>query len=185
MDTTPQESEIKIPVERLDDTRERLRVLDAALLHPSAREVNVLLDDGFGSLRNAGQVLRIRRYGERVRLTLKGAARFVGGVKIRDELEVGASDAELLERIFRGLGFEPWMRYEKDREAWSFNEVEVVLDHTPMGGFVELEGAVELLAETARRLGLEPNDAVRGSYVSLWTEERRRHPDLPHDMVFR
>ena len=130
------------------------------------------------------EALSLDGLGRGVRLTLKGAARFDGGVKIRDELEVEADDAELLEGILRGLGFEPWMRYEKDREAWRLGEVEVVLDHTPMGGFVELEGEAELLAGAARRLGLDADDAVRGSYVSLWAEERRRRPELPHDMVF-
>jgi len=62
----------------------------------------------------------------------------------------------------------------------------VVLDHTPMGDFVEVEGPSHTLETTARAIGLDPSTAVRGSYLSLWREyrERRIHEDLPRDMVF-
>ncbi len=55
-----------------------------------------------------------------------------------------------------------------------------------MGDFVEVEGESELIGSVARSLGLDPSDAVPGSYMSLWSEFRARHPemDLPPDMVF-
>jgi adenylate cyclase class 2 len=88
--------------------------------------------------------------------------------------------------IFEQLDFSVYMRYEKDREEWLLEDVSVVLDHTPMGSFVEVEGPPERLEEVADLLGLNVATAVRGSYVSLWMEHRARHPelDLPFDMVF-
>jgi len=75
---------------------------------------------------------------------------------------------------------------KKDREEWLLEQCSVVLDHTPMGDFVEVEGPPERLERVARLLGLDAETAVRGSYVSLWVEYRELHPelDLPANMVF-
>ncbi len=76
-------------------------------------------------------------------------------------------------------------RYEKDRETWRLDDVEIVLDHTPMGDFVEVEGPAGVLEMTARSIGLDPSAAVRGSYISLWRAYRERAAEnLPVDMVF-
>ena len=45
--------------------------------------------------------------------------------------------------ILDHLGLQVVARYEKDREMWLVDEVSVVLDHTPMGDFVEVEGPRE------------------------------------------
>jgi adenylate cyclase class 2 len=88
--------------------------------------------------------------------------------------------------ILEHLGFNVFLRYEKDREEWLLGEVSIVLDHTPMGDFVEVEGPPEDLVRTAGVLGIDVGEAVRGSYTSLWQEHREAHPDLelPLDMVF-
>ena len=72
------------------------------------------------------------------------------------------------------------------RAGWQLGDVNIVLDRTPMGSFVEVEGPIERIEEVARAAGLDPAAAVRGSYVSLWSDFRARHPgrDLPEDMVF-
>jgi adenylate cyclase class 2 len=76
------------------------------------------------------------------------------------------------------------MRYEKQRESWMLGETRVDLDHTPMGDFVELEGPTDSLEATAHRLGLDPERAVAQSYIGLWRDFRRQHPELGRDMVF-
>ena len=88
--------------------------------------------------------------------------------------------------ILEHLGFSAAARYEKHRETWLLGGIEVVLDHTPMGDFVEIEGSRESLDSTAASLDLDPEKAVRGSYLSLWSEYRKSHRgrDLPVDMVF-
>jgi adenylate cyclase class 2 len=85
--------------------------------------------------------------------------------------------------ILRRLGLSPLIRYDKDRELWRLSMVEVALDHTPMGDFVELEGPTEQLATAAEQIGLDPTTAVRGSYISLWIRYRQQH-QLPFDMTF-
>lgn len=180
------ETELKIPVADLAPVRASLVALDARLISESMREENVLLDTVDRELSCRGCVLRLRRHGARRLLTFKGPATFDGPIKTRPEHELEIDDLETMLTVFEALGFSGVMRYEKDRETWRFNDVEVVLDHTPMGNFVEVEGPPGAIGPVALSLGLDPSDAVRGSYVSLWLEFRTRHPelDLPPDMVF-
>ena len=180
------ERELKIPVEEHDAVREALRTLGAVATHDMARETNRLLDTDARRLGAAGCVLRLRRYGSRHVLTFKGPVHYDGAIKVRPEHEIEIEDAEAMARIFEALGFAVVSAYEKARESWQLGRVSVVLDRTPMGNFVEVEGPAERLEEAARGLGLEPADAVQGSYVSLWRDYRARHPELelPADMVF-
>jgi adenylate cyclase class 2 len=131
-------------------------------------------------------MLRLRQHGDRNLLTLKGPVSYNGAIKVRAEQETEFSDLSRMVDIFERLGFSVFMKYEKDREEWLLDEFSVVLDHTPMGDFVEVEGPAERLERAARLLGLDPAAAVRGSYVSLWLEYRKLHPelDLPTNMVF-
>ena len=185
-DAPPVETELKIPVEDLATPRSALVARNAQRVHPAEREVNILLDGPADELAAAGRVLRLRRIGDRRRLTLKGPASFVGNIKSREELEIEVGEIETLAAIFARLGFRPVLRYEKDRETWQISGVTVTLDHTPMGDFVELEGPATRLSGVASELGLEVADAVRGSYPTLWREFRAHHPELelPEDMVF-
>jgi adenylate cyclase class 2 len=177
------ESELKIPVASLEPVRSRLSACGAEQIEARSRECNTLFDDSSGSLAGAGQVLRLRSFAGRWILTFKGAARYQGRIKQREELEVGIESGETLDTILRRIGLSPMIRYEKDREVWRLSMVEVALDHTPMGDFVELEGSTEQLATVAEQIGLDPAAAVRGSYVSLWTRFRQQR-QLPFDMTF-
>jgi adenylate cyclase class 2 len=181
------ETEIKIPAVDLDAVREALTREHATAVHPRAREVNLLLDTDDGRLQDAGTVLRLRRYGRRHILTFKGPAVYDGPVKERSENEVEIESTETMLEILDQLGLQVVARYEKDREMWEVDEVSVVLDHTPMGDFVEVEGPRERLEAVARSLGLDPSAAVKGSYLNLWREHRSRRQEmnLPVDMVFQ
>jgi adenylate cyclase class 2 len=180
------ETEIKLPVDDLEPIREALQLAGASMDHPMTRETNIVLDSADGRLRNSGSILRLRRYGSRCTVTYKGPASYEGTIKERIEHETEIADLDPLVEIFASLGFTQVARYEKDREEWMRDDVAIVLDHTPMGDFVEIEGAPEVLLSTAEALNLDPGKCVRGSYLTLWNEYRSSHPgmDLPADMVF-
>jgi len=156
------------------------------MICPSKREVNQLLDTSDHDLSGRGCVLRLRSYGHLRILTFKGPASYDGPIKVRPEFEVQIEDLERMRTVLEALGYSSLARYEKDRETWQAGSVEIVLDHTPMGDFVEVEGPSELLESIALSLGLDPTAAVHGSYMSLWTEYRASNPErgLPRDMVF-
>ena len=180
------ETELKFPVADHDVIRSRLVALEAEMVCRSKREVNHLLDTRDRELSGRGCVLRLRSYGDLRVLTFKGPASYEGTIKVRPEFEVQIEDLDKMRAVLKALGYVDLVRYEKDRETWRVGGVEVVLDRTPMGDFVEVEGPVGLLESIARSLGLDPLAAVRGSYMSLWAEYRASNPgkDLPHDMVF-
>lgn len=182
----PTEQELKIPVTDLNLVQRRLAEVGAHRLKPSRREINVLFDTEDGEIARTDRALRLRRVDDRWILTFKGPPVYRGPVKEREELETELGSGEVVQAIFERLGLRPAIRYEKDREVWRWQGMEIVLDHTPMGDFVEIEGRADELAKAARDLGLEPQSALKGSYVTLWEQYRAEHPelDLPHDMVF-
>lgn len=178
------EQEIKA---RLDDRRglaERLRALGAVVDRPRAFESNELWDTPAGDLRASGRVLRIRRWGDDSILTVKGPAVIENGLKSRPEEEVRVDDARRLAHLVELLGYVRVFRYEKFRESWRFGDVEVVLDETPLGDFVEVEGEGEAVRRAFDRLGLPAAAVVESSYANLWRLHREEDPAAGHDMVF-
>lgn len=182
--TVAAEQEFKFAVASLQTLRAVLRSLGASLKVEATLERNWVLDDAQGSLRQKGCLLRVRQWGKYHLLTYKGPARFSAGLKVREELEVGLEASEKALAILAALGFSPVFYYEKQRETWSLGGVEVALDHTPMGDFVELEGEGLKLRPVAAALGFAPEAALRGTYLELWKSYRQRHPEAPEHMVF-
>jgi adenylate cyclase class 2 len=187
----PLEREIKIPVAELSAVRLALSGAGARLEHPESLERNWVLDRcGPGpaagvELLASGQLLRLRQDGRGARLTFKGPVRYegdTGSVKVREEREVAVADAATMLGILVALGYRVARRYEKRREEWRLAGCHIALDDTPIGAFVEIEG--ETPERVAPALGLDLTSAVRGSYLALWEEHRRMHPEAGADMVF-
>lgn len=179
-----EEVEVKLPCGDLDAVRLRLEEQGAARLSPRHHEVNDLYDDRERRLFGRGEALRLRRARGRAILTFKGQARFSSGVKVREERETEISDVEALEAILARLGFMRAFRYEKRREEWRFAECAVALDETPIGRFVEVEGAPAAIRRAVVGLGLDFADAIPYSYARLYLDRRKEDPSLPPDMVF-
>jgi adenylate cyclase class 2 len=176
----PEESEIKLRVAGPDVARASLERLGATLERPRHFEDNVLFDDRGRSLAARGHVLRIRRVDGRGTLTFKGARRIVEGIKSREELELDVVDPEALRAIVEALGFAPVFRYQKYRETYAWRETEIVVDETPVGTFLEIEGSLEAVHRAASDLGFGPKDYVTDSYAGLFAAAGGTG-----DMVFR
>ena len=177
------EVEVKLPAPDLDAIRGRLREAGATIAAPRHLERNCLYDDAEGSIGKRGCVLRLRRKPAAAILTFKGRAQFAGGVKTREERETRVEDPDELDRILRGLGYEPRFRYEKHREEWSFERCVVALDETAIGNFVEVEGEPPAIRGVLARLGLDPAEALPYSYPDLYARRRGEDPTLPADML--
>jgi predicted adenylyl cyclase CyaB len=176
------EREIKFPRVELDKLRERLIELEAERVGPSSFEDNWILDRE-QELLDSGRILRLRTDGARARLTFKGPMRLEGNVKVREEREIEVQSAEEAMALFANLGFTVVRRYQKMREEWQLGGVTIALDHTPIGDFAEFEGDG---AETvAKRCGFDADKAERRSYLRLYEEYLKEHPDAPPEMVFR
>jgi adenylate cyclase, class 2 len=163
------ETEAKIRVASLPAVKRKIRARGGRLLSARAFEANTLFDLPQGDLRASGRSFRVRRYGSKGSVTLKGVARVFGGVKSREELETHVGSPEVLSEILHALGFIPQFRYEKYREVWKVGSTVVCLDETPLGHFVEIEGEFSAISRVAKSLGLAAADFLSDSYPGLWS----------------
>ena len=176
------EREIKFPGVELDRLRDRLGELEAERIGPAGFEDNWILDRD-GELLSSGRILRLRTEGQRARLTFKGPLRIEGNLKVREEREIEVESADEARALFENLGYAVVRRYQKMREEWQLGGVTIALDHTPIGDYAEFEGDG---AETvARRCGLDPEKGERRSYLRLYEEYLKEHPEAPPEMIFR
>ena len=155
------------------------RLLRAAGFRVSKRrlfEANTLFDTALGALSGNGRLLRVRKAGSQGILTYKGTET-IGKYKDREELEVEVSDAHRLSAMLARLDFIPTFRYEKFRTEYRRpGEAGVAtLDETPIGVYLELEGAPAWIDSNARRLGFAESDYSTASYGSLYGDYCRKH----------
>ena len=166
------ETEIKLPVGDPVQIRRKLARLGFRINSRRAFESNLVLDTPQRTLRRRGELIRIRTVGRLSLITYKGPVRRTRH-KSREELETSAGDAATLLAIFERLGYEPLFRYEKYRTTFSKpgnHDGEITLDETPIGVFLELEGAPEWIDATARLLGFQTADYITASYGSLYLD---------------
>lgn len=127
-----------------------------------------MYDTDGGALGAAGVLLRLRRSGPRCLLTLKTPAGGDPAYKVRRETETEVGDFAAAEAILRGIGLRPVFTYEKYREELELDGLPVMLDETPIGCFLEIEGAPAAIDALAGRLGFTRADYIRDSYHRLF-----------------
>jgi len=162
------ETEIKLRAPAPDAARAAVHRLGARPVRARHFEDNVLLDDEAGRLRAGGVLLRLRRTPEGGRLTYKGPRLEGGPVKARQEIEVAVPEPDTLQSLLAALGLKPVFRYQKYRESYAWKDVEIVVDETPVGTFLEIEGPEETIHAAAAALGYRPADYMTGSYGELF-----------------
>ena len=131
-------------------------------------EENYRFDGPGKSTRSTTLRLRVLNGGPHGVLTVKGPAKFVDRVKVREETETEVKDVHATLDLLTQLGFNVEFTYNKRRVMWTLDGlVSVTLDTLDCGWFVELEGPLEVLPDQARSLGLNPAKAVKDSYSVL------------------
>jgi len=180
------EIEVKLPVADLARLRRQLRRLGLRPAASRALERNLVLDTPALRLRRSGQLLRLRAKAGRWWLTWKGPAETGRRHKVRPEVELEIRGGERLARIFGQLGYRPVFEYQKYRAEFHARggRGKAMLDETPIGNFLELEGAPGWIDRLARRLDFAPPDYILDSYSTLYLRWCDRHGVPPSDMVF-
>jgi adenylate cyclase, class 2 len=167
-----QEIEVKFYLTDPEGFIVRLEAAGAKLKCDRAHETDLRFDNTAGDLLVTGQVLRLRKDNE-VTLTYKAAGDVSTGTTARREIEVTVSDFDIARELLEGIGYHPYMMYEKYRTTYTFNQCEVVLDEMPYGWFCEIEGQSPLaIQETAGLLDLNWNSRILDSYTFLFTRCR-------------
>lgn len=181
---TPQEVEIKFQVPNLKALEKKLKQLGFKCETPSTHEVNTLYDLPGQKLRKKGEILRLRKYGEKWKLTHKAKGK-AGRHKSRAEAETALTDGKQMDGILRPLGYTPSFTYEKYRAEWTDGEGQIVLDHTPIGDIAEIEGKARWIDRTARELGVDSKNYITKSYGELFLDWKRSTRCKATNMTFR
>lgn len=187
----------------------KLRVTDAAAVagrlaklgarpEGRVRERNVLYDTPDSYLQRTGRLLRLRietpakskfaRAGKKAALvTFKAPAPVRGKSRYKEKLEseMRVRRPERWARTLRSLGFRTGFQYEKYRSSFRLRGVHACLDETPIGTFLELEGAPAAIDRVARQLGYGPSDYVRGTYWDVFAKDCARRGKSPRNLLFR
>lgn len=179
------ENEIKVAVPDLNALQSRLRSLGFQVLHPRVLESNVIYDTPDADLRRRGELIRIRLAGATSIFTYKGPAT-VTRHKEREELETPVGDPAIMGLVLQRLGFIPRFRYEKFRTEWAFPGQPGILmvDETPIGNYMELEGPPDWIDSIALQLGYLESDYVNLSYARLYIQDCESRGLQPSHMVF-
>lgn len=180
------ETEIKVKLADRAAFTNQLLTTGFHLLTAEALERNILFDTPENRLRQRGELLRIRQYGDRWVLTHKAPAEnpTVSMHKVRAETETEIEDGRSLAAIFERLGYRPVFVYEKLRTEWTDNEGHVVVDVTPIGDFAELEGEPEWIDRVAVKLGIPPQEYLKASYGQMFQDWKRAKRNPAANMTF-
>src|SRR5215813_475704 len=165
----PQEIEIKFRVDNIRTLERTLRTAKFQLVTKRTHEMNTLYDLPEQALRNRKELLRIRKYGKKWTITHKSGSKQARHAS-RVELETQVEDGNTLDAILRALGYSSSFRYEKFRSEWTDGKGQVVVDHTPIGDFCEIEGPPRWIDTTAKKLEVRPEDYITKNYATLFGE---------------
>jgi adenylate cyclase class 2 len=180
------EVEVKLKIQDPQGAAALLTEHGFRVIHERAFESNVLFDTPDRALRAERRLLRVREFGGVATLTYKGTPE-TGRYKSREELETDVADAGMLRLMLDRLGYRSVFRYEKYRTVYQQPGETAglaVLDETPIGCWVELEGTPEWIDSNAVRLGFSQKDYITESYGALWLSYCREHSIDANDMVF-
>ena len=180
------EIEIKLRLpDKLGKIRRTLHAAGFRVAKPRVHEYNILFDNPKRTLRKHGKLLRLRRSGPHRLLTYKGPSE-PSRYKKRRELEFDLHNGACIEEIFTHLGYRPVFRYEKYRTEYTKprSEGKVLLDETPLGNFLEIEGSPRWIDRAARELGFRRSDYITRSYGYLYLAYCRERRVTPADMLF-
>ncbi len=157
--------------------------LGGGLIQPRTHEVNLRFDTPDGSLQREGRVLRLRQ-DEAIHLTYKDGNTLKDGALSRREIEFEVSDFALARQFLEALGYETIFLYEKYRTIYEMDGAHIMLDETPIGGLVEIEGELEELKAVAEKLRLNWAAAIPASYHALFGRVRKARGLKFHDLSF-
>ena len=164
------EIEVKFYLRHLEDIRKRLIALGGRQKTDRLLEHNIRFDTPDRELAGEKDVLRLRQ-DSRTTMTFK---HHLGQVETREEFEIEIDDFEIGRKILDALGYTVTTVYEKYRETYQLDAVQVMLDELPFGHFVEIEGpSIESIRQMSNRLGLSWERRVQVSYNGIFERIRR------------
>ncbi|MEZ0574425.1 class IV adenylate cyclase [Halodesulfovibrio aestuarii] len=169
--------------------REKLSAL-GGLCKGRHLERNVVFDLPERDMKEAGKLLRLRtkqwkdRHETVLTLKLPPKGDMPVDVKIYDERETKVESFDGTYAILEGLGYDGAFRYDKMREEWALDNVEICLDELSFDTVVELEGERDDIFAVADKLCLPRENASTATYHELHSSYRERENLAPQDSFY-
>ena len=158
------EKKYRLSKEQFDEVLFSLKELNGEFIKEEF-EVNLLY--GGGILEEEKALLRVRKIDDKTILTYKKQLHNNLGIKQHTEYETEVADGDEIENIIKSLGFQLGMVYEKRRQTWHLQGVEVCLDELPFGLFMEVEGKISEIGLIEMMLELEDFEVENNTYPKL------------------
>jgi adenylate cyclase, class 2 len=158
------EKKYRLTKEQYEEVLQSLKELNGEFIREEF-EVNLLY--GGGILEDEKALLRVRKIGDKTILTYKKQIHNDLAIKQHIEHETEVANFEAIENIIKALGFQLGMVYEKRRQTWHLQNVEVCLDELPFGLFMEIEGKISEIGLIEMLLELEDFEVENDTYPKL------------------
>jgi adenylate cyclase class 2 len=184
------EIEVKLRLPSRDEAVTRLGRLGAEPRDDRHFEDNEIFDTESRALGREGSLLRLRITGGNGVITFKEKVETDLNAKVRRETETAVSDPGAVRSILRKLGLVTVYRYQKYRSYYGWRDPDgegdlcISLDETPIGVFVELEGAAGSIDRAARIMGYSGSDYILDDYRSLHRAHLRERGLPDGDLLF-
>ncbi len=185
------ETEVKLEVRDAKNLRRRLTEQGFRIIMARHFESNILFDYPDLRLRKMRSLVRLRYMGDQALLTFKGTPLQSRDYKIRPEFESFVDDGHSVHEVLLHLGLKETFSYEKFRTIYAprgkrdaLGGPHLVYDETPVGNYIELEGAQRWIDEVARQLGYSRKDYIKESYAALYRRKCQREGKAPGNMLF-
>ncbi len=176
-----EETEVKIKIDSKELISSKLTEAGLSKVH-DYHERNIVIDKD-GKMKDSDKLLRLRTMDDGKSdevFTYKGSRS--GDLKTREEIEFSI-DIEKLSKVFDRLGYSTAFKYEKKRQVWKGDKLEVVIDELPyLGLFIEIEGGEEDIVDLLEELGLSSKEKITETYLELF-ESYKEENEVESDFL--
>lgn len=165
------EIEVKIKIDDLESTRNKILTAGASLFKERYFEKNSLYDFPGGDLYQKNQALRLRKINKKIYLTFKGTERKSRKFKIREEFETEIKNERQIFKILKSLGLKTVFNYEKYRTVFVYKKLKICLDELSIGNYIEIEGQQSDIVRFSQLLGYSKKDFIKSDYIQMLKRE--------------
>ena len=181
------EIEVKFKLENVDTVREKLKSL-GGIPDEKIEQKTFSLFDRFRFLSRKGIFIRTRKDGDKSTFTIKTRnLELQSQYAERNEFNVSVEDAEAVAEMLKLIGLEDLRILQKYREQWHElgEDVDVVIDYTPIGEFIEIEGEKKSIDEFIDAVGLGDLPRITQAYWDVYRDScKDLGVDEKNDLVF-
>jgi len=179
------EIEVKFKIEDIDKLHLDLEEAGYHLVDKVYQKTYSLWDK-FRYLSRKGIFIRTRQDGDKHTFTVKTRdLNLKSEYAERNEYNVEVEDAGKVAEMLKIIGFDDMRVLEKYRETWEGFDVDVVIDYTPIGDFMEIEGEKEEIDAFIERFNLNGLPRITMAYWDVYREDcKAKGIDEKNDLVF-